>query len=34
MKFCDDCGSMMKAEGDEWVCGSCGATEARNEAEE
>ncbi|MBP1987287.1 transcription factor S [Halolamina salifodinae] len=34
MKFCDECGSMMKAEGDEWVCGSCGATEARNEAEE
>ena len=34
MKFCDDCGSMMKAEGDEWVCGSCGAAEARNEAEE
>ena len=25
---------MMKAEGDEWACGSCGATETRNEAEE
>jgi len=34
MKFCDDCGSMMKAEGDEWVCGSCDATEARDAAEE
>jgi len=34
MKFCDECGSMMKAEGDEWVCGGCGATESRNEAEE
>ncbi|MFW5935341.1 MAG: transcription factor S [Halolamina sp.] len=34
MKFCDECGSMMKAEGDEWVCGSCGYTEPRDEAEE
>jgi DNA-directed RNA polymerase subunit M len=34
MKFCDECGSMMKAEGDDWVCGSCGYTETRNEAEE
>ncbi len=25
---------MMKAEDDQWVCGSCGATESRNEAEE
>jgi DNA-directed RNA polymerase subunit M len=32
MKFCDDCGSMMKADGDEWVC-SCGYTEARGDDE-
>ena len=30
MKFCDDCGSMMKTEGDVWVCGSCGAQETRD----
>ncbi|MGM0590700.1 MAG: transcription factor S [Halobacteriota archaeon] len=24
MEFCDECGSMMKTEGDFWVCGSCG----------
>ena len=24
MQFCDECGSMMKTEGDTWVCGSCG----------
>ena len=24
MEFCDDCGSMMKAEGELWVCTSCG----------
>jgi DNA-directed RNA polymerase subunit M len=29
MQFCDECGSMMKTEGDQWVCGSCGATERR-----
>ncbi|WP_435319202.1 transcription factor S [Haloarchaeobius sp. TZWSO28] len=34
MQFCDDCGSMMKAQGDEWVCASCGATEARNRDDE
>ncbi|MEZ3143429.1 transcription factor S [Halobaculum sp. MBLA0143] len=34
MKFCDDCGSMMKANDDVWVCGSCGAEEERNAAEE
>jgi len=32
MKFCDDCGSMMKAEGDQWVCG-CGYTEPRTDDE-
>ncbi|MFW5948250.1 MAG: transcription factor S, partial [Halolamina sp.] len=34
MKFCDDCGSMMKADGNEWVCDNCGATASRDEAEE
>jgi len=24
MEFCDDCGSMMKKDGELWVCGSCG----------
>ena len=24
MEFCDECGSMMKKEGDVWVCASCG----------
>lgn len=24
MEFCDDCGSMMKADEELWVCGSCG----------
>jgi len=24
MQFCDDCGSMMHADGDEMVCSSCG----------
>jgi DNA-directed RNA polymerase subunit M len=24
MEFCDDCGSMMKAEDGLWICGSCG----------
>ena len=23
MEFCDECGSMMKAENGTWVCGSC-----------
>ncbi|KYH26321.1 DNA-directed RNA polymerase subunit M [Halalkalicoccus paucihalophilus] len=30
MQFCPECGSMMKAEGEEWVCGSCGETVARD----
>ncbi|ERH05925.1 MAG: transcription factor S, archaeal [Halonotius sp. J07HN4] len=34
MEFCDDCGSMMKTEGDNWVCGSCGFTKLRDEAAE
>ena len=34
MEFCDECGSMMKTEGDHWVCGSCGFETLRNEAKE
>jgi DNA-directed RNA polymerase subunit M len=34
MKFCDECGSMMKTEGDSWVCGSCGHESGRNEEQE
>ena len=26
MQFCDECGSMMRADGDEMVCSSCGAS--------
>lgn len=31
MQFCDDCGSMMHASGDEMVCSSCGATQPKDE---
>ncbi|MCU4719351.1 transcription factor S [Halapricum hydrolyticum] len=34
MEFCDECGSMMKTEGDVWVCSSCGAEKPRSEAAE
>ncbi len=34
MEFCDDCGSLMKTEGDVWVCGSCGHEQARDSASE
>ncbi|SHH21393.1 transcription factor S [Halobaculum gomorrense] len=34
MNFCDECGSMMKADDDTWVCGSCGHEELRDEATE
>ncbi|MFD1644649.1 MULTISPECIES: transcription factor S [Haloarchaeobius] len=32
MEFCDECGSMMKTEGDEWVCGNeeCGFSKPRD----
>lgn len=30
MEFCDECGSMMKAEEDVWVCGSCGHRQLKN----
>ena len=29
MEFCDECGSMMVAEGDTWVCGSCSHEQPR-----
>ncbi|WP_435360959.1 transcription factor S [Haloarchaeobius sp. DFWS5] len=34
MEFCDECGSMMKTEGDYWVCGSCGHEKARDSVAE
>ena len=34
MKFCDECGSMMKTDDDAWVCGSCGHEELRDAEEE
>ncbi|MFB6117082.1 RPA12/RPB9/RPC11 RNA polymerase family protein [Halosegnis sp.] len=30
MQFCDECGSMMHADGDAWVCRSCGRERARD----
>ena len=32
MEFCDECGSMMKADDGEWVCGSCEFTKPRGDA--
>lgn len=34
MEFCDECGSMMKAEDDRWVCGSCDHTQPRGDSAE
>jgi DNA-directed RNA polymerase subunit M len=34
MEFCDDCGSMMKADEETWVCGSCGYEKARDQQRE
>ena len=34
MEFCDDCGSMMKADEGTWVCGSCGYEKARDQQRE
>ena len=31
MEFCDECGSMMKTDGDRWVCESCGEEKSRDE---
>ena len=30
MQFCDECGSMMHADGDEMVCSACGETVAKD----
>ncbi len=32
MRFCDECGSMMHAESDRWVCRSC-ESEARRDSQ-
>ncbi|MCT9095895.1 transcription factor S [Haloarchaeobius sp. HME9146] len=34
MEFCDECGSMMKTEGDYWVCGNCDFEKARDAVSE
>jgi DNA-directed RNA polymerase subunit M len=34
MEFCDECGSMMKTEGDRWICASCGYETPRDEGAE
>jgi DNA-directed RNA polymerase subunit M len=31
MQFCDDCGSMMHADGDDMVCSSCGVAVPKDE---
>ncbi|MFB6197799.1 MAG: transcription factor S [Halobacteriaceae archaeon] len=33
MKFCSDCGSMMKARDEKWVCEDCGVIEERESDE-
>ncbi|WP_137283447.1 transcription factor S [Halorussus salinisoli] len=33
MEFCDECGSMMKAEDGMWVCGSCGYEEPKGDSD-
>jgi DNA-directed RNA polymerase subunit M len=32
MEFCDECGSMMKAEDGIWVCGNCGHEEPKSDS--
>ncbi|WP_226040490.1 transcription factor S [Natrinema sp. DC36] len=34
MEFCDDCGSMMKADDGLWACDSCGFTKPKGDASE
>ena len=34
MEFCDDCGSMMKADDGLWTCGSCGFTKPKDDADQ
>ncbi|MFP8952855.1 transcription factor S [Natrialbaceae archaeon A-arb3/5] len=31
MEFCDECGSMMKADDGTWECGSCGFTKPKGD---
>ncbi|MFP8957243.1 transcription factor S [Natrialbaceae archaeon A-CW3] len=33
MEFCDECGSMMKADDGLWVCGSCDFTKSKDDSE-
>ncbi|GAA0661921.1 transcription factor S [Natronoarchaeum mannanilyticum] len=30
MEFCDECGSMMKADDELWICDSCGNKQPKN----
>jgi DNA-directed RNA polymerase subunit M len=32
MQFCEECGSLMHADGKEMVCSSCGATQSKDES--
>ncbi|MDR9380291.1 MAG: transcription factor S [Natronomonas sp.] len=32
MQFCDDCGSLTHADGDEMICSSCGAVQRKDAA--
>ncbi|WP_101297702.1 transcription factor S [Halegenticoccus soli] len=34
MEFCDECGSMMKADDGAWVCAKCGFEKPRDSAKE
>ena len=34
MEFCDECGSMMRAEGDVWKCSQCDHVEAKGNSGE
>ncbi|USZ71337.1 transcription factor S [Natronosalvus halobius] len=34
MEFCDECGSMMKADDGYWVCGSCDFTKPKGNSDE
>lgn len=33
MEFCDECGSLMRAEGDVWECSQCDHVEAKGSGE-
>ena len=32
MEFCDECGSMMMAQGEVWVCNSCGNEQPKGDS--